>query len=274
MVFDQGGSLRERCEIGSVRLSHGEADYDEGAVVPVDDWRPLTPREAQWLQAKPGTPDAELIELVHQPLPDSRVEEALAVQADAAGLYPFTDCWPAEFLGCVTNPGDARTTTEDPATGRRLGLHVDNWDRLPYGARGDGRRRLCLNLGPGTRYFLLGDRDIEEIYRLVHPDPEHHYPHTDDVRRYVTQGRPLQCLRIRLEPGDGYLAPTELLPHDGSTLGGKQSSTAAFWLGRWPAGARKTRHRSNGAGPPAGKEGNGGGGTCGDTPIGGSSDGP
>ncbi|MFI9237839.1 hypothetical protein [Streptomyces sp. NPDC053079] len=237
LLFGQGGSLRERCEIGSVRLSHGETDYDEGAVVPAGDWRPLNPREARWFEAEPGTPDGTLIELVRQPLPVMRTEEAPDLHTTAADLYPFADRWPADFLGCVTNPGEACTTTEDPTTGRRLGLHVDNWDRLPYGVRGDGRRRLCLNLGPGIRYFLLGDRDIEEIYRLVRPDPEHRYPHTDDVRRYVTQGRPLQCLRVRLEPGDGYLAPTELLPHDGSTLGGEQPSTAAFWLGRWPRGA-------------------------------------
>ena len=26
-------------------------------------------------------------------------------------------------------------------------------------------------------------------------------------------------LRIRLDPGEGYITPTELLPHDGSTAG-------------------------------------------------------
>ncbi|MEX2982819.1 hypothetical protein [Streptomyces sp. C36] len=206
-------------------------DYDEGAVVPVGDWRPLNARETQWLQAKPGIPESTQVELVHQTLPVTRAAGDL--HAAAAGFYPFADRWPADFLGCATNPEDARTTTEDPATGRRLGLHVDNWDRLPYGARHEGRRRLCLNLGPGTRYLLLGDRDIEEIFRAVRPDPEQRYPHTDDVRQYVVRGRPLQCLRIRLEPGDGYIAPTELLPHDGSTSGVGWPSTAAFWLGRW-----------------------------------------
>ncbi|RLV10417.1 hypothetical protein CTZ27_04235 [Streptomyces griseocarneus] len=234
LAFGRSGILRERCEIGSVRLGSGETDYDEGAVVPADDWRPLNPREAQWLQAGPGAPDSTLVELVHQYVSAACAERTPALHTTAVGLYPFADRWPADFLGCLTNPGNARTTTEEPATGRRLGFHIDNWDRLPYGARGDGRRRLCLNLGPGARCLLLGDRDIEEIYRLVRPDPEHRYPHTDDVRLYVAQGRPLQCLRIRLEPGDGYIAPTELLPHDGSTLGEEQPSTAAFWLGRWP----------------------------------------
>ncbi|MGW6455186.1 hypothetical protein ACWF94_04540 [Streptomyces sp. NPDC055078] len=41
----------------------------------------------------------------------------------------------------------------------------------------------------------------------------------------------VHCLRIRLAPGDGCIAPTELLPHDGSTTGIDHPSVAAFWLG-------------------------------------------
>ncbi|MFJ3877432.1 hypothetical protein ACIPW5_08250 [Streptomyces sp. NPDC090077] len=37
--------------------------------------------------------------------------------------------------------------------------------------------------------------------------------------------------------GQGYLAPTEYLLHDGSTEGEDDPSAAAFWLGHWPSGA-------------------------------------
>jgi hypothetical protein len=43
-------------------------------------------------------------------------------------------------------------------------------------------------------------------------------------------------MRIRLDPGEGYIAPTELLPHDGSTLTATAPSRIAFWLGHWPIG--------------------------------------
>ncbi|MFJ6616563.1 hypothetical protein ACIQOW_03135 [Kitasatospora sp. NPDC091335] len=66
-------------------------------------------------------------------------------------------------------------------------------------------------------------------------DPAHH-PHTDDIRAYVRAGHPLRCLRLRLDPGEGYIAPTELLPHDGSTSDLPEPSTAAFWLDHWPIG--------------------------------------
>ncbi|MDT0323164.1 hypothetical protein [Streptomyces millisiae] len=69
---------------------------------------------------------------------------------------------------------------------------------------------------------------------MIHNAPERHYPHTEDTRQYVAAGHPLRCLRIRLDPGDGYIAPTELFPHDGSTAGIDRPSVAAFWLGRTP----------------------------------------
>ncbi|MFD7638388.1 hypothetical protein, partial [Streptomyces sp. NPDC059873] len=93
---------------------------------------------------------------------------------------------------------------------------------------------LCLNLGPGPRYLLIGDRDIQQICRTLHADLDRHHPHTEDIRRYVAAGHPLRCLRIRLDPGDGYIAPTEFLAHDGSTAGIDQPSVAAFWLGQRP----------------------------------------
>ncbi|MFF7655067.1 hypothetical protein ACFZCY_35405 [Streptomyces sp. NPDC007983] len=128
------------------------------------------------------------------------------------------------------------TTTVNHANGLRIGLHVDNWDRLPYSRRHTSRRRLCINLGPGTRYLLLADVDIRQICRAMQDHCDDRYPHTDDLRRYVSDHHPIRCLRLRLGPGEGYIAPTELLPHDGSTEDQAEPSSAAFWLGHWQRG--------------------------------------
>ncbi|MEV5505550.1 hypothetical protein [Streptomyces orinoci] len=225
-------TLLQRCEAGSVRRCRSLADYDDGAVVPVGDWQPLTTTEAERLWADADTPDGTVIELIR--LRSALAGKALNLDELTVGLEPFANRWKPEFLGCATAGGGSWTTTEDAAKGRRLGLHVDNWDRLRHGARHIGRRRLCLNLGPGPRYLLIGDRTVEEICEALYEDVSQRYPHTDDIRRYVEQGQELRSLRIRLEPGEGYIAPTELLPHDGSTQDVVQPSTAAFWLGRWP----------------------------------------
>ncbi|MFJ9440818.1 hypothetical protein ACIRRH_02975 [Kitasatospora sp. NPDC101235] len=64
----------------------------------------------------------------------------------------------------------------------------------------------------------------------------HHVPEAEAVE-LVAFRCVLRCLRLRLAPGEGYLAPTELLPHDGSTMDIPEPSTAAFWLDHWPIGA-------------------------------------
>lgn len=236
LLFDDLDDIRGRCDIAPVRLTRGEPGYDDSALVPGDDWAPITPDDAKRLRAEAATPDSVLIELVHRSLPETAPDDLRARLEAAARLAPLDGRWPDTLLGCAASPGNRATTTEDSRTGRRIGLHVDNFDRLPYPARRQSRRRLCLNFGPGPRYLLVGDRDVQQICRSLHTDLEWHYPHTEDIRRYVAAGHPLRCLRIRLEPGDGYIAPTELLPHDGSTAGTDQSSVAAFWLGPRPNG--------------------------------------
>ncbi|MFD6227222.1 hypothetical protein ACFWFZ_10110 [Streptomyces sp. NPDC060232] len=129
------------------------------------------------------------------------------------------------------------TTTDNYEDGRLIGLHLDNWDKLRCSDRHTGRRRIALNLGPGTRYIVLGALDVQTVCRAVHgTGHEHRYPHTNDFRAYVAAGHPIRVVRIRLEPGEGYTAPTEYLLHDGSTEDQDQPSAAAFWLGRFLRG--------------------------------------
>ncbi|MGW0884494.1 hypothetical protein [Streptomyces sp. NPDC002671] len=238
LAFTALDELIGRCEITTVRLTNREAGYDDGAVVPHGPWQPLTTEDTEHLQADDSTPESIRIELVRRPLPSFAADDQAGRLAAAAHLDPLPGRWPSQLLGCTASPGGSLTTTTDSTTGRRIGLHVDNFDRLPCAQRHEGRRRLCLNLGPGPRYLLLADRDVQQICRDLGADVQHHYPHTDDVRRYVAAGHLLSCLRIRFEPGEGYIAPTELLPHDGSTAGVGHPSVAAFWLGRHHPGAR------------------------------------
>ncbi|MDH6120327.1 hypothetical protein [Kitasatospora sp. GAS204B] len=219
-------ALRERCQVADVRTAHGDPEYEDGAVLPLGPWRPVTLGTGAHVTSTEETPDSVLVELVE------KIDRAQLDRLDVTQL------------GTTESPAKALTTTPNYRDGRRIGLHLDNWDKLTYAAKHTGRRRLCINLGPGSRYLLLGDTDIQAICRAVHQDYATRYPHTDDLRAYVAAGRPLRCLRIRLEPGEGYVAPTEYLPHDGST-DGQQHSTAAFWLGRWPRGTfgRPLLHR-------------------------------
>ncbi|MEU8195302.1 hypothetical protein AB0C10_16125 [Microbispora amethystogenes] len=232
LLFDQFPSIQHRIDIGGVAQVGDAPGYDDKtAVVPTGDWRPLTRDEAEQFRVDETTPPGLVVELVSRILRVSPGADLDARRQAAAALDPVDGRWPREFLACADSPAGCLTTTQDFDNDcRRIGLHIDNFDRLPYSARLRSRRRLCLNFGPGTRYLLVGDLSILEMCQVVGRDQHDYRPNTDDLRRYVSEGNPLRCLRIRLDPGEGYIAPTELLPHDGSTAGAAEWSVAAFWL--------------------------------------------
>ncbi|GAA2250183.1 hypothetical protein GCM10010232_42560 [Streptomyces amakusaensis] len=228
LAFNDLDALRERCETATVRTAKQDPAYEEGSVVPSGLWQPLTEADGLSLAVRSGTSAAMLVEIVRPPAPSKGDLEHLA--------RPLGDD-EAQYLGQALSKPHSVTTTENYQDGRLIGLHLDNWDKLIYKQKPRGRRRLALNLGPGTRYMLVGTLDAQAVCRAVHPeDYTHRYPSTDDYRKHVAAGQPVRVHRIRLAPGEGYIAPTEYLLHDGSTEGQDHPSAAAFWLGRWAAG--------------------------------------
>ncbi|MFE0192598.1 hypothetical protein [Streptomyces sp. NPDC058989] len=225
VLFADSGALRSRCETTTLTPATADPAYETDAIIPAGSWVSLTEEQARDLIPEPATPDSVLVELVALRTPLTNPLDTFAEELGGPS---------ACYLGQASSPPDALTTTANYADGRRIGLHLDSWDKLRYAAKGTGRRRLCLNLGPGTRYLLLCGADAQEICRAVHPDDfVFRYPGSDDVRQYIADGHLATCYRFRIEPGEGYLAPTEFIPHDGSTQQ-QQQSAAAFWLGHWP----------------------------------------
>lgn len=242
IAFIDALNAKGRCEITSARLVADEPGYDPLVVLPDDAWEPLSPAETAALRPASDTPDSALHEVVRLPLtPDElehirerSVEFNLADGSQTAPFDPFAGRHPSIFLGHTDSPAGQRTTTIDERVDRRTGIHLDNWDKLPLAERDRSRRRLAINLGPGHRYVIVATQDICDLHAAQPIDAP--FPRTGDVHEFVRGGGSLRCVRIRLEPGEGYVAPTELVPHDGSTLGIDQPSRIAFWLGHWPAG--------------------------------------
>ncbi|MFJ6480462.1 hypothetical protein ACIQK6_10055 [Streptomyces sp. NPDC091682] len=229
IAYGDPSALRARCEVATVRTTRPEETaYEPGSVVPAGQWRPMTEADVKAVTAPRRPLDSTLVEIVRPPYSEGQPLENLT--------RPLGDP-DAVYLGQALAKPHMTTTTDNYQDGRLLGLHLDNWDKLPYADKHTGRRRICLNLGPGNRYIILGAIDAQAVCRAVHPDEHaHRYPHTQDYREYVASGRPIRIIRIRLSPGEGYMAPTEYLLHDGSTEGQDEPSAAAFWLGQWPRG--------------------------------------
>jgi len=242
VAFIDALNAKGRCEIAPVRLVADEPGYGPLVALPSDDWEPLGAAEVGTLLSSEKTPDSAMFEVVRLPFADGELDDIrdrsvkfnLADGSQAAPIDPFGGRHPSIFLGHTDSPAGQRTTTIDQRVDQRTGLHIDNWDKLPLTERDRSRRRLAINLGPGDRYVIVATLDICDMH-AVHPI-DAPFPRTGDIHEYLRRGGNLRCVRIRFEPGEGYIAPTELVPHDGSTLGIEQPSRIAFWLGDWPTG--------------------------------------
>lgn len=235
IAFTSIEALIARCDLADAEVGVRDPGLDYQAIVPAGPWRPLTAADAGPLRATAGDNPATVIELARA-LPGWRPEPDQPLTRHIPAPAPFAGHCAAQFLAFTDSQPGQPTTTIDESAGLRIGVHLDNFDKLPLAERTASRRRLGLNLGPGVRHLLLGSIDILDICQAAGIRNPRYCPHTDDIRRHVAGGRRFRLIRLRLDPGDGYIAPTELVPHDGSTLTAEAPSRIAFWLGHWQTG--------------------------------------
>jgi hypothetical protein len=213
-------------------LVHGAA-YEEGARLPCEPWRRPTEEEAESLIVAevprnmatsvaivklPGEFSNDLREVIR-----SGNTESLEVNL----LQPLrTICELGEPLHCIgpsKNPGNLKTVTINFDIDRYNGLHVDNWDQFDLDSLHLATNRICVNIGQDDRYFLFLPLSLMNIASAL---SEKMGPDWDVPRRYTVIGRQFMerfpdvpVIRCRLAPGEAYVAPTENLVHDGSSVG-------------------------------------------------------
>jgi hypothetical protein len=127
--------------------------------------------------------------------------------------------------GFSNEPRPRPHTTIDAGSGQRVGLHLDSWDRLAWRLRANASNRICVNLGAGPRglqFVPIAAIDLLGRLRAVGLDLDHAEPTRQDRSGRVDLARTfLECfpnvnvVRIDIEPGEAYIAPTENLIHDG-----------------------------------------------------------
>ncbi|MEM9215087.1 MAG: hypothetical protein AAGD25_12160 [Cyanobacteria bacterium P01_F01_bin.150] len=137
------------------------------------------------------------------------------------------------------------TVTINPTAGHYIGLHLDSWDRLPLQYRHQSTNRICINLGESDRHFLFINLTlIDMLIVLRHPEflPENSLKISRQVqwkgrnlfyknRLSLSKVSPLTLknafakrypnypvIKVRISPGEAYIAPTENILHEGSTL--------------------------------------------------------
>jgi hypothetical protein len=100
----------------------------------------------------------------------------------------------------------------------RVGLHFDRWDSLPVDELNLSSNRVSINLGPSDRYFIYLNRTASGMAELLNRT---NMPCRRDVHAigpaFMSAFPDYPIVRLRLRPGDAYIAPTENVLHDGSS---------------------------------------------------------
>jgi hypothetical protein len=238
-----------RLDVCSGARETNEPCFRPGSLVPSGDWGPIDETErSAWEHYQGGKCLLENIALIR--ILDAgaaqevlRYPAAFAVssagvgtengeRATAAFEQLATVCRrlaadsPLEHKGRWLAKGDGTSlsTTWDRRGGKLTGLHIDHWERRPWPTLRSARNRVCLNLGPRSRYLIFLAIDLRETAARCGIAPTRSFS-TSDAQAYMREHPAIPVYRLRIEPGEAYVAPTECLIHDGQA-----SSAAGEWV--------------------------------------------
>jgi len=257
-LFPHLGTINIFAPAGRIAVTHGtrepredESNYKDKARLPHADWWRLKDNELAQLRSSTRSPGslnfaalidlpAELrqraLELGRQlagegkdagPREGGELEKALAGELGAL-LAPDSE---ARLLGSLVQAGGLLTSTLDPTDNKRQGLHVDSWARVGLFERGTAPNRVCVNLGTEPRRLLLLDLGVDQIAGQM-GGPAAMNP-TDIARAFLALHPTYPVLSIEVGPGEAYVASTENLVHDGSTLGNSAADVTLTLLGQF-----------------------------------------
>lgn len=107
-------------------------------------------------------------------------------------------------------PGGATITRNMRLPGRKkIGLHIDSWDGPAAEGRASRTQRICINIGSTERFFLFLNLPISRFA------VDEALGVNAAVQSFLLANRDFPAIALRVKPGEAYIAPTELIVHDG-----------------------------------------------------------
>ncbi|AFY34504.1 hypothetical protein [Calothrix sp. PCC 7507] len=136
--------------------------------------------------------------------------------------------------GLITSTVDAvRFLPKQP----RVGLHLDSWEKAPLKRRHLSKNRICINIGTETRYFLLINLSLMKMFEMLGLstaiDVSRYYRGVELPDQFMTTFPDYPVVKIALEPNQAYIAPTENIIHDASSLEKQELDVTLTFLGKF-----------------------------------------
>lgn len=246
--FDCGPVEPWRVELSAGTIRAGAADYagryKSTAHLPAPPWRGVRVADATTPNRSPrlgyfSVPEDLLVSLrglISDP-PTFTRDQAIraAVPLGEYLTHRFGAREPLIVHGLNYAAGHLETVTVNPKTGRYIGLHIDSWDGNEFEERRNARTRISVNIGHSARYLLVLNVAFDTAAELIQkalglkrlPRPYRVLP---ALFLFFPE---IPVLRIKIEPGEAYVADTDNLIHDASTFASPMPafhcSFRAYW---------------------------------------------
>jgi uncharacterized protein len=161
--------------------------------------------------------------------------------------YALRDHGPTIVRLASAHPG-MTTVTKDEVRGKDehyyVGMHLDTWEKIPMRERNHARNRICVNMGREARQFLFINLTVEQMHTLLRrgePDRVSDYYGTDLGHEFMRAFPGYPVVKLTVGPREAYIAPTDNLIHDATSLGKRYPDLSLHVLGYFGLAPGPTR---------------------------------
>lgn len=223
------GTYRAASDVSICDLYESDAHIPKGEWAPVENMSCLPPQRDSSntiaLTSVPSRVTAEILALIERrravlkpvfnvmDLTCEEVQALTAILAQVPGIRVAED---PKAVARVRYRSGLPTATFNVKTGKQIGLHVDIWDRMGWRNAWKAGNRISINISRSPRYFIFVPIQVCRLACLL---MRNNRSLTDDnfnlAAEYFRLHPQAPIYRLRVDPGDAYIAPTENIIHDG-----------------------------------------------------------
>jgi hypothetical protein len=126
-----------------------------------------------------------------------------------------------KVFGIFFVPPNVRTVGRQESTKKHMGLHIDSSTKLPISEYSNAPNRVCINIGSCTRHLLVINKTVKQLLEMIAKKTDISFIKTqDDVSKSFFRYYPTYPVtKIAINPFEAYIAPTDNVIHDGTTVG-------------------------------------------------------
>jgi len=232
-------SLSSGTKQASNSTDNGSISYCNDAIVPKLPWRTVTPIEHKILFSNKTNNSSNLyITILNIPrnillllkdlanvkhhteliyvLERENIKKGIGLIQEYIETFCIQNADISEYGIGSNSPNQITVTTSN--RGCIVGLHIDNQKENV-----SSLHRILINLGSQPRYLLFINLSIQQLYKFISKKDDdlvsESYGSSRIARVFMELFPNYPVIKLRIDPGEAYIAPTEHITHDGCTEG-------------------------------------------------------